>query len=159
MEESICEPEQGEILGESEDEDLKAKTSSEAKGSHGFKSDNLWMFAGKRQLVDGMTTGIQEREIEVMKLQLQVMEEWLQEQKDQNGKWIFPLKGKRVIWRQLQRRLRQIEIALLKKELRVLVPEMGIEDSKCRLVRKEAVKNEKSHDLKTNELRMFAGTE
>jgi len=38
MEESICEPKQGEILGESEDEDLKTETSSEAKGSHGFKS-------------------------------------------------------------------------------------------------------------------------
>jgi len=46
MEESICEPEQGEILGETEDEDLKTKTSSEAKGSHGFKSDNLCTFAG-----------------------------------------------------------------------------------------------------------------
>ena len=47
MEESICEPKQGEILGESEDEDLKTETSSEAKGSHGFKSDNLCMFAGE----------------------------------------------------------------------------------------------------------------
>lgn len=83
MEESIFEPEQGEILQESEDytgdkewrssedlvyywdspkkyeemltegeflsedEDLKTKTSSEAKGSHGFKSDNLCMFAGE----------------------------------------------------------------------------------------------------------------
>ena len=44
MEESICEPKQGEILGESEDEDLKTETSSEAKGSHSFKSDNLCIF-------------------------------------------------------------------------------------------------------------------
>jgi len=59
--------------------------------------------------------------------------------------------------------LGKIEIALLKKELRVLVLEMGIEDSKCRFVQKEAmeeaVKTEKSHDLKTSELLMFAGTE
>ena len=47
MEEPICEPEQGEILGESEDEDLKIETSSEAKGSHGFKSGNLCMFIGE----------------------------------------------------------------------------------------------------------------
>jgi len=32
MEVSICEPEQGEVMGE--DEDLKTKTSSETKGSH-----------------------------------------------------------------------------------------------------------------------------
>ena len=47
MEESICEPEQGAFLGESEDEDLKTETSSEAKGSHDFKSDNLCMFVGE----------------------------------------------------------------------------------------------------------------
>ena len=47
MEESICEPEQGEFRGESEDEYLKTETSSEAKGSHGFKSENLCMFAGE----------------------------------------------------------------------------------------------------------------
>ena len=47
MEESICELEQGEILGESEDEDLKPETSSKAKGTHGFKSDILCMFAGE----------------------------------------------------------------------------------------------------------------
>jgi len=46
MEESICELEQGEILGESEDEDMKTETSSKAKGSHGFKSNNLCMFVG-----------------------------------------------------------------------------------------------------------------
>ena len=48
-----------------------------------------------------MTDEVREREIAVMKVQLQVLEEWLQEQEDQNRKWIFPLKGKRVIWRQL----------------------------------------------------------
>ena len=83
MEESICEPEQGEIMGESEDytedkewrtsedlmdywdsskqheemltedevltedEDLRTETSSEVKGLHGFKSENLCMFAGE----------------------------------------------------------------------------------------------------------------
>ena len=71
MEESICEPEQGEILGErddytedkewrssedlmdywdsskqhedmlTEDEDFKTKTSSKAKGSHNFKSEKF----------------------------------------------------------------------------------------------------------------------
>jgi len=45
MEVSNCEPEQGEVLGEDEDEDLKTKTSSETKGSHDFKYDNLFMFA------------------------------------------------------------------------------------------------------------------
>ena len=50
MEVSICEAEQGEVL--SDDEELKTETLSEAKGSHGFKSDNLCMFAGERQLAD-----------------------------------------------------------------------------------------------------------
>jgi len=209
MEEYICEPEQGEFLGDSEDEGLNTETSSKPKGSHCFKTDNLWMFAGERQLADivmkkekyqqnqnsvlekhkvdrsyiqleklimenqrrgletwhrnGMTAGVREREIAVMKIQLQVLEEWLQEQKNQNRKWIFPLKGKRMIWQQLQRRLRKIVSALLKEELRVLEPEMEFEDSKCRFVQKEimeeAVKTEKSCDLKTNGLHMFAGTE
>jgi len=38
-----------------EEEDLKTETSSEAKGSHGFKTDNLCMFVGetgKRQFYD-----------------------------------------------------------------------------------------------------------
>jgi len=56
MEDYICEPEQIEILGESEDEDLKTETSSEARGSHGFKSENVCMFTSKtskeRQFVD-----------------------------------------------------------------------------------------------------------
>ena len=52
MEESICKPEQGEFFGDSEDEDLKTETSSKAEGSHGFKSDNLCMFAGEGQFVD-----------------------------------------------------------------------------------------------------------
>ena len=47
MEESICELEQEEIMGESEDEDLKTETSSEAKGSHGFKTENLCMYASE----------------------------------------------------------------------------------------------------------------
>ena len=47
MEESICEPEKGEILGETKDEDLNIETSSEAKGSHGFKFDNLCLFVGE----------------------------------------------------------------------------------------------------------------
>lgn len=47
MEESICEPEQGEIMRISENEDLKTETSSETKGSHGFKTDNLCVFAGE----------------------------------------------------------------------------------------------------------------
>lgn len=45
MEVSICEREQGEVLGE--DEDLKAETSSKTKESHDFKSENLCMFAGE----------------------------------------------------------------------------------------------------------------
>lgn len=47
MEESICEPEHGEILGENEDEDLKIETSNKAKRSHGFKTDNLCMYLGE----------------------------------------------------------------------------------------------------------------
>ena len=53
-------------------------------------------------------------------------------------------------------------IALLKKELRVLEPEMEFEDSTCRFVQKkvleEAVETEKSCGFKTNELCMFSGT-
>ncbi len=98
-----------------------------------------------------------------MKVQLEVLEEWIQEQKNQNGKWIFPLRGKRVIWRELQRRLKQIMIALLKKGLRVLAPDLEFEIPACRYIKrkmlKEAVNTEKSHGFKTNELHMFAGTE
>jgi len=132
------------FLGDNEDEDLKTETSSKTKGSHGFKSDNLCIFAGERQLADffmkkerdqqnqnyvleehevdrshiqlekmiledqrrgseehhkdEMTAKFREREIAVMKVQLQVLEEWLQEQENQNRKWNFPLKGKRVNW-------------------------------------------------------------
>ena len=50
---------------------------------------------------DEMTAEVRERDIAVMKVQLQVLEEWLQEQEDQNRKWLFPLKGKKVIWRKL----------------------------------------------------------
>ena len=39
-----------------------------------------------------MTDEVREREIAVMKVQLQVLQEWLQEQKNQKGGWIFPLK-------------------------------------------------------------------
>jgi len=52
MDESICEPEQGEFLGETEDEDLKIKTSSEAKRSGDFKFDNLCMFVSEGQFID-----------------------------------------------------------------------------------------------------------
>ena len=53
-------------------------------------------------------------------------------------------------------------IALLKKELRVLVPEMEFEDSTRRSVQREvleeAVETEKSCGFKTKKLCMFAGT-
>ena len=53
-------------------------------------------------------------------------------------------------------------IALLKKELRVLEPEMIFEDSTRRSVQREvleeAIKTEKSCGFKTDELCMFAGT-
>ena len=53
-------------------------------------------------------------------------------------------------------------IALLKKGLRVLASELEFEIPTCRYIKrkmlKEAVKIEKYHDLKTNELHMFAGT-
>jgi len=44
-EESICEPEHGEVLGE--DEDLKTETLSEGEMYDDFKSDNLCMFTGE----------------------------------------------------------------------------------------------------------------
>ena len=43
-----------------------------------------------------------ERDIAVMKVQLEVLKEWLQEEENQRGGWIFPLKGKKVIWQPLQ---------------------------------------------------------
>ena len=108
---------------------------------------------------DEMTAEVREREIVVMKVQLQVLEEWLQYQEDQNRKWIFPLKGKRVIWQPLQMKWRKSVIALLKKGLKVLEPELEFEDSTCRFVQrevlKEAVKTEKSCGFKTNELCML----
>ena len=52
----------------------------------------------KRSHRDEMTTGVRERKIAEIKAQLQALEERLQEQEKQKGKWIFPLKGKRVIW-------------------------------------------------------------
>ena len=109
-----------------------------------------------------MTDKVKEREIAVMKVQLQVLQEWLQEQENQKGGWIFPLKGKRVSWQPLQMKLRQNVFALLKEELRVLEPEMEFEDSTCRSVQREVleetVKTEKSCGFKTNKLCMFAGT-
>ena len=109
-----------------------------------------------------MTDKVREREIAVMKVQLQVLQEWLQEQENQNRGWIFPLKGKRVIWRPLEMKLRQIVIALLKKELRFLEPEMEFEDSTRRSVQREVMEEalniEKSCSFKTNKLCMFAGT-
>ena len=54
-------------------------------------------------------------------------------------------------------------IALLKKGLRVLAPELEFEIPACRYIKrkmlKEVVKTEKSHGFKTNELCMFVGTE
>ena len=111
---------------------------------------------------DEMTAEVREREIAVMKVQLQVLEEWLQEQENQNRGWIFPLKGKRVIWQPLQMKLRQSVITLLKEELRVLELEMEFEDSTHRSVQgevlEEAIKTGKSCGFKTNKLCMFAGT-
>ena len=108
-----------------------------------------------------MTDEVREREIAVMKVQLQVLEEWLKEQENQNRGWIFPLKGKRMIWQPLQRRLRQSVIALLKEELRFLESEMEFENSTRRSVQREvleeAIKTEKSCGFKTNELCMFVG--
>jgi len=45
MEESICGPKQGQVLGEYEN--LKTETSSETKRSHDFKSDDLCIVAGE----------------------------------------------------------------------------------------------------------------
>lgn len=81
-----------------------------------------------------MTDEVRGREIAVMKVQLQVLEEWLQEQENQNRKWIFPQKGKRAIWRQLQVNLRQSVIALLTKGLRVLDAELEFGNSTRRSV-------------------------
>jgi len=53
---------------------------------------------------DEMTAEVREREIAVMKVQLQVLEEWLQEQENHNRGWIFPLKGKKVKWQKLQQK-------------------------------------------------------
>jgi len=98
----------------------KEKTTKSHKGDRGRGSEKCHR--------DEMTAGVRERKIVEIKAQLQVLEKQLQDQGKQKGKWLFPLKGKRVIWRQLQRRLRQIPIALLKKGLRVLVPEMKFEN-------------------------------
>ena len=52
------------------------------------------------------------RDIGVMKVQLEVLQEWLQEEENQRGGWIFPLKGKKVICHPLKIKWRQKEIAL-----------------------------------------------
>lgn len=63
--------------------------------------------------INEMTAEVKEREIAVMKVKLQVLEEWLQEQENQNRGWIFPLKGKKVKWKRLQqKRDRQINMQL-----------------------------------------------
>ena len=60
---------------------------------------------------NGMTAEVREREIAVIKVQLKVLEERLQEQENQNRGWIFPLKGKKAKWQKLQqKRDRQINM-------------------------------------------------
>ena len=49
-----------------------------------------------------MADKVRERDIAVMKVQLEVLKEWIQEEENQRGGWIFPLKGKKVIWQPLQ---------------------------------------------------------
>ena len=56
---------------------------------------------------DKMNDDDRERDIAVMKVQLEVLKGWLQEEKNQRGGWIFPLKGKKVIWKPLQIKWRQ----------------------------------------------------
>lgn len=76
---------------------------------------------------DEMTVEVREREISVMKVQLQVLEEWLQEQENQNRGWSFPLNGKKVKWQRLQqKRDRQINMQLT-EELRKLEQIMDVQ--------------------------------
>ena len=60
--------------------------------------------------IDQMNDEDIERDIAVMKVQPEVLKEWLQEEENQKGGWIFPLKGKKVIWKPLQMKWRQNEI-------------------------------------------------
>ena len=55
---------------------------------------------------DNMNDENRERDNAVMKVQLEVLKEWLQEEGNQRGGWIFPLKGKILIWQQLQMKWR-----------------------------------------------------
>lgn len=68
-----------------------------------------------------------------------------------------------MIWRQLQKRLRQILIALVRKGLRIIAPELEVENPTCRYIKrkvfKKAVKTKKSCGFKADELCMFAGAE
>ena len=54
MEESICEPEKGEILGESEDEDLKAETSRETKMSNENLNTTICVCLKVKQIKDNL---------------------------------------------------------------------------------------------------------
>ena len=56
-----------------------------------------------------------EIDIAVMKVELEILEGWLQEEENQRGGWIFPLKGKRVIWQPLQIKWRKKDISLWKE--------------------------------------------
>ena len=84
-----------------------------------------------------------EREIAVMKVQLEVLKEWLQEEENQRGGWIFPLKGKRVIWQPLKMKWRQKEIDLWKEELRFFESKIEFEDSTCKSVQGEMLEEAK----------------
>ena len=70
--------------------------------------------------------------------------------------------GKEVIWKPLQMKWRQKEIALWKEELRFFESKMEFEDFTCKSVQgemlEEANETEKSCAFKTNELCMIAGT-
>ena len=67
---------------------------------------------------DKMNDEDRKRDIGMMKVQLEELKGWLQEEGNQRGGWIFPLKGKKVIWHPLQMKWRQKDIALWKEELR-----------------------------------------
>lgn len=63
----------------------------------------------------------------------------------------------------MQKRLRQILIALVRKGLRILAPELEVENPTCRYIKrkvlKKAVKTKKSCGFKVDEFCMFAGAE
>lgn len=98
-----------------------------------------------------MTAEDREREIAVMKVQLQVLEEWLQEQENQSRGWIFPLKGKKVKWRKLQqKRDRQINMQLM-EELKKLEQVMDVQ-LKCMQLRAAELEEEVSIDETEEEI-------